>query len=296
MRNRIILLIASSLAVWGFSSQAQERQAGARVSQPSVPFPPGWKQCPRCQNNQDRRQDAIKYKVDGHPFDRHDLTGVWGYDGINRAFSNNPPELTARGKQQHDATIGEKGADGTPLHTKDTSGRGAGQINCDPLGWPRLYTYNYGFEFVTLPNRVIQFFEQGHTFRTIWTDGRKLPDDPPEPRWLGWAVGHWDGDTFVVESNGYDDRSWLNASQPDGGWTHSDEMRVVERYRRVDYGTLESEMTVIDPKTYKEPWVAAKATTKLVPGAEIGEVFCVPSDYGTFNEGVWVPVSGANKK
>ena len=66
-------------------------------------------------------------------------------------------------------------------------------------------------------------------------------------------VGRWEGDTFVVESNGYDDRSWLNASNPDGGFTHSDEMKVVERYKRVDYGTLEEELTIIDPKTYTQP-------------------------------------------
>jgi len=292
MKNQTIVLIAF-VAVSAFSpaAPAQEKQG----AQASIPFPAGWKPCPRCQNNEDRRQDTTRYNVPGHRFDPHDLTGVWGYDGISRAFDK-APELTPAGKQQHDATIGEKAPDGTPLHSKDTSGRGAGaKINCDPLGWPRLYTYNYGFEFIMLPDRVIQFFELNHTFRTIWTDGRKLPDDPPSPRWLGWSVGHWEGDTFVVESSGYDERPWLDASRPDGGWIHSEEMRVVERYRRVDFGTLESEVTVIDPKTYKEPWVTPKAVTKLVPGAELGEEFCVPSDYSQFNDD-FLTISGAKKK
>jgi hypothetical protein len=287
MKNPTIVLIVGLAVVFAFSTAA--------VAQSSVPFPPGWKPCPRCQNNADRRQDITKYKVEGHPFNPHDLTGVWGYDGINSTFTK-PPELTPSGKQQHEATFGEKAADGTPVHSKDTSGRGPGsKINCDPLGWPRLYTYNYGFEFIMLPDRVIQFFEISHTFRTIWTDGRKLPDDPPEPRWMGWNVGHWEGDTFVVESNGYDERPWLDASRPDGGWTHSDEMRVIERYRRVDYGTLESQLTVIDPKTYKEPWVTEKAITKLVPGAELGEYYCVPSDYSQEND-IFSTISGAKKK
>ena len=160
-------------------------------------------------------------------------------------------------------------------------------MNCDPYGYPRLYAYNYGFEFIMLPDRVIQVFELNHTFRTIWTDGRKLPEEPPEPHWLGWNVGHWEGDTFVIESNGYDDRSWINQSNPDGGWTHSDEMKVIERYRRVDYGTLEAELTIIDPKTYTAPWVTPKATIKLVPGTELWENFCVPSDYQEFNESVF---------
>src|SRR6266481_6572976 len=235
MKNRTIVLFVVLVAVLAFSTAAlaQGGQGGQvtgdRAVQQSIPFPTGWKSCPRCQNNEDRRQDAIKYKVQGHAFDPHDLTGVWGYDGITRAFDKSP-DLTPEGKQQHDATFGEKAPDGTPLHSKDASGRGTGsKINCDPLGWPRLYTYNYGFEFITLRDRVIQFFELNHTFRTIWTDGRKLPDDPPSPRWLGWTVGHWEGDTFVVESLGYDERPWLDASRPDGGWLHSDEMKVVER-------------------------------------------------------------------
>ena len=107
---------------------------------------------------------------------------------------------------------------------------------------------------------MLQFFELTHTWRTIWTDGRKLPASPPEPRWMGWNVGRWDGDTFVVESTGYDDRSWLTDTMPDGGWPHSDEMRIVERWRRVNYGTLEVQMTVTDPKTYTQPWVTPKAT------------------------------------
>jgi len=269
--------------------------SGLSRPQASVPPPPGWAPCPRCQNNEDRKQAAEKYKVEGHAFDVHDLSGVWGFNGVSDAFRN-PPPLTALGKERFEATIGEKGPDGVPLHNKDTSGRGGGLINCDPSGYPRLHTYNYGFEFLMLPNRVLQFFEIGHTWRTIWTDGRKLPAEPPEPRWMGWSVGHWEGDTFVIESNGYDDRSWLDAARPDGGWTHSEDMRIVERIRRVGYGTLEWEMTVIDPKTYTQPWVAPKATIKLVPGTELGEDLCVPSDYQQFNQQLYSPgVRGPQK-
>jgi len=113
---------------------------------------------------------------------------------------------------------------------------------------------------------------------------------------MGWSVGHWEGDTFVIESNGYDDRSWLDAARPDGGWTHSEDMRVVERVRRVNYGTLEWEMTVIDPKTYTQPWVTPKATIKLVPGTELWEDFCVPSDYQQFNQQLYSPGARGTKK
>jgi hypothetical protein len=267
-----------------------------RTALPSIPPPAGWGNCPRCENNDDRTKAWTDHKVDGHAFNAKDLSGVWGYDGVATAFRN-MPALTEWGKKQHEATFGDKGPDGTPLHSKDTSGRGAGSaINCDPYGWPRLYGYNYGFEFVMLPGRVLQFFELNHTWRTIWTDGRKLPENPPEPHWLGWNVGHWEGDTFVIESNGYDERSWINGSNPDGGWTHSDEMKVVERYKRTDYGTLEAELTIIDPRAYTQPWVTPKAMIKLVPGTELWENFCVPSDYQQFNESVFRRAAGVGKK
>jgi hypothetical protein len=290
--STIALVLAFNLSLNGFElpAYAQRNQAAPA----SVPPPPGWKACPRCQNNADRKEAAAKYKVEGHPFDPHDLSGVWGFGGMADAFTN-PPPLTASGKVRFDATIGEKGPDGVPLHTKDTSGEGASLINCDPLGYPRLHTRNYGIELVMLPDRVIQFFDIGHTWRTIWTDGRKLPAEPTEPRWMGWNVGHWEGNVFVIESNGYDDRSWLDAARPDGGFIHSEEMRIEERVRRTNFGTLEWEMTVIDPKTYTKPWVTPKATIKLVPGTELGENFCVPSDYQQFNQLLLPGATGLKK-
>lgn len=291
MRKQITVSIIVSVAALAFSVAGMAQAPG------SVAPPEGWKQCPRCQNNKDRVDANAKYKVEGHAFNPRDLSGVWGFNGIGATFRN-PPPLTEWGKQQHAATMGDKNAAGEYLHNKDTSGEGSGsQINCDPMGWPRLHTYNYGFEFIMLPDRVLQFFEISHTWRTIWTDGRKLPEPPPEPRWLGWSVGRWEGDTFIVESTGYDERSWLGESQPDGGWTHSDEMKVVERWRRPNYATIETQITVIDPKAYTQPWVTPPATTTLVPGAELGENFCAPSDYSAFNNEVFLPAAGAaNKK
>jgi hypothetical protein len=274
---------------------AQNQAPAKPAAVPSVPPPPGWKACPRCQNEQDRQKANAEAKVEGRKFNPRDLSGVWGFQGVGATFRN-PPPFTPWGKERFDATIGEKNAAGEPLHSKDTSGEGSGsQVNCDPKGWPRLHTYNYGFEFIMLPDRVLQFFELTHTWRTIWTDGRKLPDEPPELHWNGWNVGRWDGNTFIVESNGYDDRSWLSDTQPDGGWPHSDEMRVVERWRRLSYGTLEAQITVIDPRIYTQPWVAPAATIALVPGAELWEDFCVPSDYNTFNNEVYLPVATGQK-
>ena len=307
MRNRMIVIVVALLAALAFSSdgwaQGGQGAQGANVQNPggppdaarrfgneqaapSVPFPPGWKPCPRCQNNTDRARENQANKTEGHPYGPHDLTGVWGWDGVSNAFRDGKgaPPFTPEGKARFDATLGEKASDGTPLHSKDTSGRGnLAKVNCDPYGWPRLFSYNYGFEFAMFPDHIVQYFELNHTFRTIWTDGRKLPDEPPFPRFMGWNVGHWEGDTLVVESSGYEDRTWLSQTNPDGGWIHSDEMKVVERWRRPAYGKLEAQITVTDPRIYTAPWTV-QGVEYLVPGAELGEEFCVPSDYLEFND------------
>jgi hypothetical protein len=290
-------VIALSLIVFAQGGRRQDENRPPAL--PSIQPPPGWKSCPRCQNNEDRRKARVENKVEGHAFDPHNLSGVWGYDGVGGDRGptfRTPPPLTEWGKQRQLETVGAKNARGEPMHSKDTSGLGGGApVNCDPMGYPRLYTYNYGFEFLQLPDRTLQFFELNHTWRTIWTDGRKLPENPPEPHWLGWNIGHWDGDTFVVESTGFDERSWIDGVEPDGGWPHSDQMRVVERYRRVNYGTLEVQLTVTDPKTYTQPWVTKLSTIPLVSGTELWENFCVPSDYNTFTNDVYLPATGEKK-
>src|SRR5262249_30172594 len=141
-------------------------------------------------------------------------------------------------------------------------------------------------EFVVLPNRVIQFFEWNHVWRTIWTDGRKLPEDP-DPTWYGYSVGHWDGDTLVVQSTGFDDRTWLDQY----GHPFSSDMRLEERWRRAG-DTLEMTLTVTDPETYTKPWVSTKNMWRLVPKAELREEVCAPIDEDFFNEHQRDPAGG----
>jgi hypothetical protein len=126
-------------------------------------------------------------------------------------------------------------------------------------------------------------------WRTIWTDGRQLPKNP-DPAWNGYSVGRWEGDTFVVESNGYDDRTWLDHF----GNPHSDQMHLVERYKRVNIDTLELDMTLTDPKTYTAPWVGDKITFVQVKVA-IFEEICAPSEEGHFNHIIRDPAVGKAK-
>ena len=280
MRNAGSISIPALLALLAFSPLVMAQTSSAAL-------PPGWLPCPRCQSAQDRTQARAKYDVDRHPFDARDLSGVWGNNGME--LNVVVPPFTAKGKELYDATRAEETPGGLAVsNSKD------GMLICDPLGYPRSFAYNYGFQFVVLPDRVLQFFELGHTWRDIWTDGRQLPDDPPQPRWMGYAVGRWEGDTFVVESNGYDDRSWLQEDRRDRRWgfPHSDQLRVVERYRRTSYGTLEASLTIIDPEIYKKPWTTS-GTIALSPGTELWEYLCVTSESEQFNAQKLRPQVGA---
>jgi hypothetical protein len=225
------------------------------------------------------------------PFNRRDLSGIWGNNQNRLQLNFNAPAMTAWGQERYDATKTEETVDGAPIsNSRDP------MLLCDPLGWPRLFTYNYGFEFLQLPDRTLQFFEWSHTWRTIWTDGRPLPENP-DPRWLGYSIGRWEGDTFIVESKGFDERSWLSENRRDRrwGWPHSEELRTEERYRRSDFNTLDVTLTITDPKAYTAPWVT---TGKFLsnPGTELWEYFCVPSDSDYFNNTVLRPAAGAVDK
>jgi hypothetical protein len=215
------------------------------------------------------------------PFDPHDLTGVWG--GSGEYLGTPPPPLTAWGKALFDSYKPSYGPRAIPPALgNDPTGK------CDPLGFPRIFFAGVR-EFFQVPGRMLQVYEHNRVYREIWTDGSPLPEDP-DPRWLGWSVGKWEGDTFVVNSIGFDDRTWLDHF----GNPHSDEMKLEERYRRVAKGALEVTMTIDDPKTYTKPWVSSKMILRLQPpDFKIREEFCVPSEEDAFNKGVRDP-AGTN--
>ena len=273
-KGMIISILVSGILAFSATGWGQGRPVtGSSPDRELIPAP-GWKTCPRCTNARQLAAAYTQYKVEGHPFNPRDLSGVWGNNGMELDVKNVPP-FTPQGEKMFEATR----SDIPTTNAKD------GMLICDPLGYPRWYAYNYGFEFVMLPDRVLPFFEWGHTWRTIWTDGRKLPDDPPTPRWLGYAVGHWEGDTLVIEGNGYADRSWISEDrrQRVRGFPHSDKMVTVERYRRTSYGTLEAEMTITDPVVFTKPWTT-KGQIVLHPNAELWEYFCVPSESDEYNK------------
>src|SRR3984893_7574255 len=150
---------------------------------------------------------------------------------------------------------------------------------CDPVGFPRMSLFQFRVaEFEQTANKVIVVYHLSYAWRVIWTDGRTLPDvkSGAEPRWNGYSVGRWVDDyTFVVQTVGLDERSWLdNAGRP-----HSANMRVEERYHRVDSDTMELTLTIDDPEYYKQPWQALNKFVlhRLPDDFDMRESFCSPS-------------------
>jgi hypothetical protein len=221
------------------------------------------------------------------PFDPHDLSGIWTIaDRKQLAISDNRPPLTDWGKEK----FGKVRMSWTnqALGTKAFPEKEWNDplFQCDPAGYPRVMQQIFGelMRFVQTRDEIIEFFEWDHTWRDIWTDGRKLLDDP-EPRYYGFSVGRWEGDTFVVESNGFDERTWLDPY----GDIHSGEMHLRETFRRADRDHLEWTLTVDDPKAYTRPWgPSEKRVFNLVPKSprsetqELREDFCVWSDSAGF--------------
>jgi hypothetical protein len=115
---------------------------------------------------------------------------------------------------------------------------------------------------------LILFLSQDLTYRQIYMDGRPLEADP-SPSWMGYSVGHWEGDTLVIETNGYNDRTWLDRN----GHPHSAALRTTERYRRKDFGHMEVSMTLNDPAVYARPWTVSMEA-KLAADTELIEYVC----------------------
>lgn len=116
--------------------------------------------------------------------------------------------------------------------------------------------------------QLVILFEPFIDYRQIFTDGRSHPKDPV-PTWIGYSVGRWDKDTLIVDSTGFNDRTWLD----DGGHPHSDALHVTERFHRRDFGHMDLQITVEDPKMYTRPWTAT-VPYNLMPDTELIEYVC----------------------
>jgi hypothetical protein len=140
--------------------------------------------------------------------------------------------------------------------------------HCLPTGIPFGALVSEPIKIVQAPKLTLILFE-GEDPRQIHTDGRELPKEIVEPQWLGYSVGKWDGDTFVVETAGFNDKSWLDGM----GHPHSEALHVIERFHRRDFGHMDIEMTFEDPEFYTKPFTV-KVPYHLLPDADIFEYIC----------------------
>jgi hypothetical protein len=144
--------------------------------------------------------------------------------------------------------------------------------HCLPTGVPIAETAPAPYKIIQTPGLTAMLYERDTTYRQVYTDGRKLPDDP-QPIWLGYSVGKWDGDSLVVDTVGFNDRSWLDAR----GHTHSDALHLTERFHRLDFGHMEVQMTIDDPKTYTRPFTMT-LKQRLLPDSDLLESFCAENE------------------
>jgi hypothetical protein len=151
---------------------------------------------------------------------------------------------------------------------------------CLPPGVPRMFYTPYPLQVYQMPDRLLFVYEGGaHVWRVVWMDGRKLPNpDDVNPTYLGYSVAHWDGDTLVIESNGFNNRTWLDAS----GHPHGEKLKVTEKLTRTDFNNIKVEVTIDDPEFYTKPWTAITGITWTpntrgpftMRGGEILEYIC----------------------
>lgn len=191
---------------------------------------------------------------DGKP----DFSGLWQNDAGDR-YNNIAVDVGPGGVAPWADAIYQK--------RRLEFGKDSMETRCLPLG-PVLMTTRYRMNrIVQTPTLVVMLYDD-LTHRVIFMDGRTLEPDP-NPTWMGYSVGRWEGDVLVVESNGFTDRSWLDFD----GHPHTEELRITERYTRRNIGRIDAQITFTDPKAYPKP-IAVTIPMKLQADTEMLEAVC----------------------
>ncbi len=226
--------------------------------------------------------------ADGRP----DLSGVWEY---SRPPGTPPPAPAPAPTGPGDRDIiplfvrrsqfwnlGASFKDGLPfqpwaaeLHKQRVAqnSKDNPDAHCLPLGLMQLHTHGQPRKIVQTPGVIVIIYEANSGLRQIFTDGRRLPTGDVQPWWYGYSVGKWDGDTLVVESTRFRDLGWLDVE----GSPLTESGKLMERFRRVDYGHLEIEITIDDPKAYTRPWTVT-VHQRIMLDTDLIEFICQEND------------------
>ncbi|HXP87019.1 MAG TPA: hypothetical protein VN841_19975 [Bryobacteraceae bacterium] len=229
---------------------------------------------PRTANGKPNLSAPAPRAADGKP----DLSGIWGWED-NRPC---PPDGCADQKVgQEFINIGWSIKEGLPFQpwaaelrkTRAASNnKDDPQTRCLPRGAVRVLTDGLYKKFVQAPGLLLILSERNASYRQIFTDARPMPADP-NPSWNGYSSGKWDGDTLVIQTTGFLDGSWLDA----GGTPLTEAAKVTERFRRVNFGTLEVAITVDDPKAYTRPWTVT-LHQPIVVDTELLDYICLENE------------------
>jgi hypothetical protein len=215
-------------------------------------------------------------RVNGKP----DLSGIWQVQGDPRA----PNGLFGLGESLNSRYFRDILSDFKPeerpltplgverLRQHTQPGAFNPTLNCLPDGVPHGDLLPEPFKIMHTPGVIVMLYEVETTFRQIFMDGRKLPADM-SPTWQGYSVGRWDGDTLVIDSAGFNDRSWLDAR----GTPRSTDMRIEERFHRRDYGHMDLTIMITDPQIFTKP-ISFSVVEELLPDTDLLEHYCVENE------------------
>ena len=203
-----------------------------------------------------------------------DLSGVWNMQSsaatryLSYAFSGEEPPMTRWAQDRFRATKPSFGPRAFEDSNDPVNPTTINAVGCFPPGVPRIYLHPFPLEIIQTPGRVIMFFEFSHFVRQIFTDGRPHNTDLGAT-WMGDSIGTWEGDTLVVDTIGFNDKTWIDRA----GHPHSDALHVVERIRRTDVNTLQNDITIDDAKAYSKSW-GGSIRFQLKPDWHITEMIC----------------------
>lgn len=207
-------------------------------------------------------------KPDGKP----SLAGIW----MRAPLTNLPPRPFGTPNTLEDRLVAGSSISMQPWaealfkeRFEKNLGGGRPSERCLPHGIPDAMLPGVSFKFVETPGLTLILYEEFNQYRQIFTDGRPFPGNDPVPTWFGYSIGKWEGDTFVVETMGFNDQTWLD----DSGHPHTEAMRTTERFRRRDFGHMDLTVTIDDPKAYTKPW-SVSIPLDLLPDTEMMEFIC----------------------
>ncbi|MBV8729700.1 MAG: hypothetical protein JO336_07815 [Acidobacteriia bacterium] len=202
-----------------------------------------------------------------------DFNGVWDHPRVADVTRNsNACGATATGCSQ-------QGSGELPFtewglaQWKDVQHRFDYSAHCLPWGYTRAWQVEYPVEIMQTPERLALLFESNNIFHVIFTDGRDHPKNL-EPSWMGDSVGKWDGDTLVIDTIGFNGRTWIDTAEHPS----SDQLHVTERVHFIDRQHLGYEVTWEDPKTYTRPIKNTRILARMKPGEELMEYWCMENN------------------